>query len=233
MKRTSTSISLVIPIYNNETTAINQIKQCEKQLKTITNSYEILLCDDKSTDNTLFLLKENFKTNKKIHIITHTVNKGIAKTIYSLYKQAKKNYIFLFSVDGDWYPSDIPKLVMVAIKNNADMVIGKRNINTYNSYRKFISFSYNFLSSFLFGVNTYDAGSIKIIKKILIKDIEIISKSVFFEAELIIKAYKLGYNIIAYPVRFEKRRKQGSGGKLVLVIQSFFDLIKLRITMLP
>lgn len=222
--------SLVVPVYNGELTVIKQLKLCEKVLRTFTKKYEILVADDNSSDNTSNLLRKNFKNNKNFKLIFNKSNTGIARNIKKLYSQAKYDYICLYSADGDWNPYDIKKLVIHSYKNNSDIVIGKRNKSAYNPYRRIISFCYNFLPKLFFQVDTIDAGSIKVIKKSLFKKITFLSKSVFFEAELIIKAKNKGYIISSVPVKFKRNReKKGKGRKIKLVITSLIDLINLRL----
>lgn len=228
-KKLLTSISLIIPVYNNESTLYKNIVESYRIAEKLTNSFEIVICNDASTDNTTDILEEKFKKNENFKIITHKKNQGIAKTIRKLYKKAKYSYIVLFSADGDWKANDIEKMLKAAHKYNADIVIGKRKNVNYSIYRKVISFSYNFLPKILFRVDTIDAGSNKVIKKKVIDKINIQSKSVFFEAEIIIKASKLGFRIISIPIYYHKKNdKKGKGGDFKYVFNSLIDIVKLR-----
>jgi len=205
---------------------------CEEVLKnTVSKPFEIIVCDDSSSDGSLSLVRAAFKQHKCFHIITHKTNQGIARTIQELYKKARYDYIILFSIDGDWDPNDIKKLIMHTYRAHADITIGKRNKRSYSLYRKSLSFLYNFLSFILFRVQTFDAGSIKVIKKSVFRSISLQSTSVFFEADLIIKAHKQGYRISSYPISFKRDNEKASGGKLKLVIQSAWDLLKLRFSL--
>jgi dolichol-phosphate mannosyltransferase len=223
-------VSLVVPVYNGGSTIVSQLKLCEKVLKSLTAKFEIIVADDMSKDETPYLLRKYFINNKNFRLIFNKENLGIAKNLKQLYSQAKFEYICLFSADGDWNPYDIKKLVIHSYENDSDIVIGKRNKSVYNIYRKIISYLYNFLPKLLFQVDTIDAGSIKVIKKSLFKKILLLSKSVFFEAELIIKAKRNGYKISSTQVTFKRNReKQGHGGKIKLAFSSFADLILLKL----
>ncbi len=222
-------VSLVIPVFNNESTIIKQLNEAKKVLQKSADKYEILVCDDKSTDSTRKKIEKYFKFDKQIDLIFHSENQGIAKTVFSLYSKAHYEYIVLYSADGDWQTLDIEKLIISIIDQNADMVIGKRKNKNYTLYRHFVSFFYNFLPILLFGVTTYDAGSIKIFKKSLFEKCNFTSKSVFFEAEMIIRATKKGYKIATIPVWYKRvSDKTGGGGKLSLVFASLKDIIVLR-----
>lgn len=225
------SVSLVIPLYNNEKTLKGQLKKCNDVLNTLCKKYEIIICEDGSTDNSKKLLEEKFQ-KEPFKLIVHNKNLGIARTTRELYKKARYDYVLLFSVDGDWNTLDIKKLLLFLKKTKSNIVIGKRNHANFTFYRKIISISYNVLCYLFFQVKTEDAGSIKVMSNKILKNTTLTSKSVFSDAEIIIRASKKGHKINSTPVYFKKReKKSGSGGKASLVIASFVDLIKLRFTL--
>lgn len=216
-------------MYNNEKTAVTQLKEILKILRENVIKYEVIICDDKSTDNSLNLIKENFKNEKALKILSNSENRGIFKTINMLYGVASMEYIGLFSIDGDWYPKDIIKLLNTASSTRADIVIGVRNNKHYSIYRSCISFLYNFLPLMFFGVQTKDAGSIKIFKKKIFNAYTFVSHSVFCEAEFIIRTVMDNKLVVFTPIHFKKRiKKSGLGGRLNIAFSSFIDLLKLR-----
>lgn len=219
-------VSLLIPVYNNEKTIIEQLKKCEKIMRSLCKDYEIVIAEDKSKDQTPKILK-GYVNRKNYRLILNKTNLGISKNIRQLYKIARLKYCLLFSIDGGWDPNDIKRLINTAYEKNADIVIGKRDKKNYSLYRKLISYFYNLLPLLFFGVNTKDTGSIKIIKRKLFEKIKLKSKSIFFEAELIIKAKKMGCKILWIPIKFNKARKEEKryGARLSLVKDALFDLI--------
>lgn len=226
----SINVSLVIPLYNNENTMIDQLYRCEGVLQAICNKYEILVGEDNSKDNSKMILKKYFSKNKNYKIIFNKRNLGISNNIKQLYKKAKGQYVILFSVDGAWNPEDIRILITTAFDNSGDIVVGVRNKAIYSPYRRLISFFYNFLPYVFFGIKIYDAGSIKIIKKTVYNSIVPKSKSVFFEAELLLKAIKKGYKVLFCPISFKKRySSKDFGARFSLVTSSLRDLLLLKI----
>lgn len=223
------TVSLVIPVYNNEKTLISQLKACEDVLKKNTDKFEIITSDDKSTDGSAKLLIENFGNNKNFLLVFNKNNLGIAKNIKKLYSLARHKYICLYSADGDWDPNDIKKLITHAHKNKLAIIIGKRNKETYSSYRKIVSYFYNLLPRLIFGIDAIDAGSIKAFERSLYKSLPNFSSSVFFETEFIIRAIKRGKKIGYVPISFKKQKiNKGFGGKISYVLSSLKDLIILR-----
>jgi len=229
-KKIPFSVSLVVPLYNCKKIAISQLNICNKILKTICEDYEIIVSDDCSTNGISGLLKEEFKNNVKFRLVFQKKNLGIAGNFQYLYKSAKKDFVMTFSADGDYNPHDIRKILMFCDRKKADLVIGRRvKKGGYTFYRKLISILFRLLPLLFFGVDTIDAGSIKLINRNILPS-TIISESVFMEAEIIITAKIKGYKVFSYPVSYKKQEKiSGAAGKFYLALDAFIDLIKFRL----
>ena len=100
-------ISIIIPNYNNEYFIQEVITRI---LKSTYKNIEIIIVDDKSTDNSVKIIKDNFKNeinSKKIRLFINTENCG---TYYCRNKGILLSKgSFIFFVDGDDYIE--PKLI--------------------------------------------------------------------------------------------------------------------------
>lgn len=227
MKNSDWSVSVVSPVYNNRRTLEGVIARLNSLLQDFTKRYEILLIDDGSTDKSQDVVKTLQKQNKHIRFLSHKKNLGIAKTYRHLYKEAAFDHIVLFSLDSEWDPNNVIELLRVAQQTNSDMVIGQRTNKAYSKVRLFISETYNLLTKLLFGVITYDAGSIKYIHKKVITSIPIRSKGVFDEAERIIRAAHKGFHIHSVPVsHFASPKTKSFRVKWSLILQAIQDMCR-------
>lgn len=234
MKRISDPVSVVIPLYNNSVTLKKQLSRLIRSLSAVVSTYQILICDDRSTDRSLELLQAFKRKDRHIDLLIHSKNLGIAPTLRELYEKARYEYIVLFSLDGDWEADDVARLIRSRHRTGADMVVGIRDKTVYSPYRRFVSVMYDKLTQLLYAVDTMDAGSIKIFRKKLFRELHIQSRSIFIEAELIVKAKSFGYNIQAIPITFHKKvRGSGAGGNLLNIVSSFTDLLLIRLTFRP
>lgn len=115
---------IIIPAYNEADKIgifIDELK------KTIDDSYDILVVNDGSTDNTANIL-ENILGIKYVNLI---FNLGIGGAVQTGYKYADKfGYDIAIQMDGDGQhsPESLIPLVNYLVANNADMVIGSRFI---------------------------------------------------------------------------------------------------------
>lgn len=221
------SVSLVVPSYNCEKIIVSQLNICNEILQTICSDYEIIVSDDCSTDRTQKVLKKTFGKNKKIRLNFQKKNLGIGRNFKFLYKSGTKEFVMLFAADGDYDPQDIRKMLLCCANAKADFVIGKRiKKGGYTFYRKVVSILFRLLPMVFFGVDTIDAGSIKVIRNDILS-YPIISESVFMEAEIIIRAKRKGYKILSCPVSYGKPEKiSGAAGKFSLATDAFWDLLK-------
>lgn len=221
------SVSIVSPIYNDKKTAPHVLPILEKLLATsqFTN-WEIVLIDDASTDGSRQWVGEYVKGKKHIRLFLHDHNQGIAKTYRELYRRAQNDVVVLFSLDGEWDPTDTMLLAETLVQKNYDIVVGVRRQKSYTVWRRIVSAIYNKVTRLFFGVDTRDAGSIKAMRKEVIEKIPIISKGVFDEAERLIRAKHAGYTVGFVNVGHNPAQKVHRGIRITHVIGAFFDSIR-------
>ena len=119
IKRENPKISLVIPVYNKENFLIPLYKSIQNQsLKDI----EIIFVDDNSNDNSVNLIHEFMKEDKRIVLIRHEKN---YRTFYSRNegaKYAKGKYIIFIDPDDLIVNNILEKSYVTAEKYNLDIV---------------------------------------------------------------------------------------------------------------
>lgn len=230
-KKDLISVSVVIPTFECQDTAVREISNVLTLLKQTNMEFEIVIVDDNSQDMTYKNLKQKFSKIPSIRLIKNKTNKGIAENIQFAYSLGKNDYILLYSIDGDWRYTDIKKIITHGIKTNSDLVIGKRKIKKgYSFERHIISFFYNFLPLLIFQVNTIDAGSIKMFHKSLLNH-KFLSKSIFYESELIIRAKNDKKRVSYVTVGYEKKKRTKKNINRQHVYNSFLDMLRLRISL--
>lgn len=101
-KRKNKKISVIIPVYNQEKLVSRAIDSIPKR-----KDIEIIVIDDKSTDNTLKVLKER----KDITLLQNDVNKGVGYTVNKGYDNAHGEYIVLLGSDDYFYTEEFEKII--------------------------------------------------------------------------------------------------------------------------
>ena len=112
--------SIVVPVYNVE----KYLSQCLDSVLVQTDSdYELLIVDDKSTDNSLALAREYAEKNPdRIRLLEHPVNKGLGGARNTGIEAAKGQYLLFLDSDDYIRPDSLEKLQETICKENPDVV---------------------------------------------------------------------------------------------------------------
>ena len=119
-KNENPEVSIIITIYN-------QAYDIHKSLRSVQNqsikNIEIIIVDDCSLDNSLDIIKEYQKYDKRILLISHNSNEGTIKSRTDGIKKAKGKYITIIDGDDSLIHKDILKnCLYIAQKGNIDVV---------------------------------------------------------------------------------------------------------------
>ncbi len=118
MDLSSTSASVLIPVYNEEGALAETVAILSEQAARF-RDFQIVVIDDGSTDRTAEIARE-----LSVTFLQHPSNLGYGAALKTGIRHAKFDLIVIADADGTYPLGDIPKLV--AAMESADMVIGAR-----------------------------------------------------------------------------------------------------------
>lgn len=206
----------VIPAFNEENTIGGVVKELKKLVD------DIIVVDDASNDKTL----EEAKKNSAI-VVRHDRNQGYDKSIDDGFKEAAKrnaSVIFTFDADGQHLPSDIPKILSLIKKGEAEVVVGIRPHKPRISEAIFAWFAKRKIgvSDPLCGVKAY---SVKAYNKIGYFD-----KLDSIGTELMFNCHKHGFRIKEVTININKRKGKPKFGNIIRSnLRIFIALFKIYI----
>ena len=122
-------ISIIVPVYNSE----NYLIQCLDSLVNQSfNDFELIVVDDGSTDSSGTIIDEYAKQHSNF-IAFHKKNEGqVSAYLYGI-EQSKGDYIGFVDADDYIKPNMFQKMYILAIENNADVVVCNRiDVNEKN-----------------------------------------------------------------------------------------------------
>lgn len=119
MDSSNPKVSIIVPAYNVE----KYIEQCMDSLINQTyNNIEIIIVNDGSKDNTLKILNNYLKEDKRICVIDQK-NKGVSAARNTALDIAKGEYVVFVDSD-DWLELDFcKKMINAALDTHADIVM--------------------------------------------------------------------------------------------------------------
>lgn len=219
----SPSVSVCFPAYNEEATICSVLEEAHQLLSKSTLEYEIIVCNDGSKDRTGSIIEGLAAEIPHLRVLHHPNNLGICATFEHLYSEATNEFVFLNSTDRQWKTSIIFDLL--PLTKDWDVIIASRKDNHYGAMRRFISWGFNRVPSILFGVRTFDAGAVKLIRREIIQRFALMSRSPFSEAERLIRAARAGYRITQFPVEVSVRQTGVAHGvNIGVVMSSLIDI---------
>lgn len=184
----------MFPLYKDKRTVNKMISKSCKILNKLKIKSEIVIVDDGCPERSGIHAKEISKNLKDIKIIFHKKNLGYGAAIKTGFKNCKYDWIFQTDGDAEYDVNDLLKLIKKSV--DSDLVVTYRLKKKYKTSRIVISWIYNKILRILFHTKFKDisTGS-RLIKKTLIKKINLISNSPFLGAELAIKSKYKGYRV--------------------------------------
>jgi glycosyltransferase involved in cell wall biosynthesis len=136
-------LTVVIPVYNEAenlpVVAPALIEFCRER------KWNIVFVNDGSTDDTRQILNA-LDPSPGVCVLHHKVNRGYGGAIKTGVQNTTTPFLVTMDGDGQHNPQDVEKLLKFAIEQDADMVVGKRDVkNTSTPYRSLGKFIiYNF-----------------------------------------------------------------------------------------
>lgn len=219
------TLSLVIPCYNDAATIAKAISEARELGQTAAGAYEILVANDASSDESGAILEALAAKNKDLQIITHPRNVGYGATIWELYYAARREW--LFSIPGDFQIGARELLKLIPESDKADMIVGWRVDRQDPAARLRQSKIYNTLLRLLFGLTLHDVNSVRLLRTSVLKNITLTSTSAFVDAELTIRMKRLGLTVAE--VAIDHRGEvgdAGGGGSLATILPTIADMLR-------
>lgn len=104
---------IIMPTFNGE-------KYINEQIMSILNQtykdFILYIFDDKSTDNTIEVIKKISSLDSRINLIINKEKKGVLKNINDALSTIKANYYFLSDQDDIWLPEKLEKQLKILKK---------------------------------------------------------------------------------------------------------------------
>lgn len=143
-------ISITIPCYKSQDTIGKLIDGIKKEMNKHKNfSYEIILVNDCSPDNTYEVIKKLAKSDKHIIALDLAKNFGESSALMAAYSKVTGDYVVRMDDDGEHNPEDLFKLID-KLEEGYDYVCAKFNNYHHSLYKRIGSrFNYWFLTKMM------------------------------------------------------------------------------------
>lgn len=219
------SLSIVIPVYNEEENVPILHKEIKNALQGVTGAYEIIFINDGSTDNSFPELLKLREKDKAVKIINFRKNFGQSAAMSAGFSLSRGNYVITLDADLQNDPADIP-MVLGKLEEGYDIVNGWRKKRKDSLVKKIPSFFGNKLVSFITKVKLHDYGcTLRGFKNDVVKNLKLYGEMHRYIPAI---ASRIGIKSIEIPVNHRERRFGVSKYGLGRTFRVILDLISIK-----
>ncbi|MFW6129530.1 MAG: glycosyltransferase family 2 protein [Atribacterota bacterium] len=200
----SVKVSIIMPALNEEKTVGVCIDKAHTICKNIGISYEIIVSDNCSTDNTVEIAKE------KGAIVVNQPLKGYGAAYLKGFEEAKGEYIIIGDSDDSYDFLEIDKFIN-KLDQGYDMVIGNRFGGEIE--KGAMPFAHRYIGNpiltrvlnFFFGANISDAHcGMRGFRRDILPKLDLKTTGMEFASEMIIKAVQSDIKLTEIPINLSR-----------------------------
>ena len=187
-------VSVLVPAKDEAENLPLFMEQAAAAFANSTVSYEVVVIDDGSSDDTPRVLEALEKRYSFLRVARHRRQRGIADALRTGYLNARGRVLVFYPADLQYKPEDIPRLVAPILAGESDMVTGFKQ----GVYEKaFVSKIYNGLSRSLFEIPVRDLNSVKAYRREIM---ELLPVRPDWHRYMIVIAAEHGFTVTEIPV---------------------------------
>ena len=219
-------LTVLMPAYNEEQNLVSNVSLVMNKLSDLGVDFELLIVDDGSQDATAQRADELAITDERVRILHHPENYGIGQALYTGFESARGEFTIFIPADLAMDLDELPKYIQAA--QVADIIVGLRSDRRDTPIlRRLISLINIGLVRLLFGMPIHQFQYICMYRTSFLQEIWIeYPNSAFIQAEVLIKARDMGYQLTEVEVRYVPRTSgRASGARLRLVLRSAYDML--------
>jgi glycosyltransferase involved in cell wall biosynthesis len=194
-----TDVSVILPVYNQVDIIEPVYRQVYQYLRRMKLSFECILVENGSTDGTEFAVEKLAKTHKDTRSIRTT--KGYGSAVLAGLSVARGRYVCYMPSDGQVDLSVLPQLWKLA-QTGAYHIVKIRRVTRENMMRSAISKFFTLLLTLRFRTPNIDInGSPRILRRKDMESLRLVHMDSFIDAEMAVKAKRLGWSITEIPMK--------------------------------
>lgn len=217
-------VSILVPAFNEEET----IQELIRRIRIVSDQFEIVVCSDGSTDNTVPLARE-----AGVVVVDQPFNQGNGATVKAAARAASRSYLVMIDADLQHPPEEIPKLLEKFPEY--DLVVGSRTNESKTSLvRNVGNFVLKKLAGVLTGQKIHDltSGFRAVKREVFFEFYHLYPQKYSYPTTLTIASLQAGHKVDFLPLPSISRRSKGSSGIRPIQDGIRFTNIILRMTML-
>ena len=198
-------LSFVYPIYNEIDNLPRLLPQTQRIAEGLFPDYEVVLVDDGSVDGSGPFVDRLAAEHEHVRAVHHGRNRGLGAAIATGLSHATKDLVLY--MDSDFpVAAEEARAALSQWTPEIDVLIGHRVGRAEGPRRELMSWTYNRLIRWTFGLRVRDVNfAFKLIRRSLLEQMRLRSEGSFIDAELLLEARRLGARVREVGMRYHAR----------------------------
>ncbi len=212
-------ISIILPAFNEAPQIEESIKKVEHAASQLSNSYEIIVAEDGSTDGTYRIVAHLVQNNPNLRMLHSTVRLGKGKAIKNALNSAAGDVVVFMDADLSTDLKSLPQVVQL-VREQGGMAIGSRHVKGARVQRRvsrtIFSLAYNLFVRLLFqdGIHDHQCGFKAMSREAVEVLREVQSDGFFLDTEMVLLCKKKGFPVHEVAVEWVEKKKRNSKVRL-------------------
>lgn len=226
--------SIVVPVYNEARIVDDGITRMMRALEGLGGDFEMLVCENGSTDNTAALVSRLQRDDPRIRLerlpepdYGGAMRHGIAA--------CRHDRVVIFNID--FWGLDFTREALQLLDHH-DLVVGSKVMRGAGDhrpwFRRFVTKAFNRMLRLLFGFRGTDTHGLKAFRRAALAGVldRCVTSRSIFDTELVLRAERAGLRIIEIPVEVREIRQPGFWTVVRRLPEVTWNLIKLTVALL-
>ncbi len=231
----SPEISVIMPGYNEAGNIGLMLAQVYAALSSLDRKFEIFYVDDGSTDESSHALELAKSEFAELTVLFHRSNFGQSAAVFSGIKASRGELVITMDADLQNDPADIPAMIELLERENADAVCGVRQNRRDSRMKIFAGRTANRVRQWALNDGITDAGcSLRVMKRgALVQLPAIRALHRFLPTILMIHGFRVIELPVSHRARQAGRSSYGVGNRLWVGIYDIFGMLWYRRRFFP
>ncbi|HPI38557.1 MAG TPA: glycosyltransferase [Ignavibacteriaceae bacterium] len=215
-------ISIIVPLYNEE----ESLQPLSSELRKVgygnNLDFEVLFIDDGSTDNSLKVIKDICRGDRRFKYYSFQKNYGKSAALQVGFQYATGDTVITMDADLQDDPAEIPALI-AKLEEGFDMVSGWKRKRYDPFIKRQSSKFFNFITRLFSGIKIHDFNcGLKIYRKIVVDNIKVYGE---LHRYIPVLAHWQGFSIAEIPVQHHPRKYGKTKFGISRFFKGFVDLV--------
>ncbi|HEY4526915.1 MAG TPA: glycosyltransferase family 2 protein [Candidatus Paceibacterota bacterium] len=212
--------SIIVPAHNESENLVILLPRLDAALQKLSREYEIIVVNNASTDDTEVAIDGLGLSRVRI---AREPALGYGRAVLAGLSESRGDMIGIIRADNQEKPDDLRAMFDAAEREGVALYKAVRKNRISDGLKRIIiSFVYNMLFKFMFGLSSRDLNATpKVFTRSFLEQARLESKDWFIDAEMVIKAEHLGLSIREMEIEYLPRLK----GKSTVRMRHIFEFL--------